>query len=294
MRIDDGKATVLTYAYINAFKFPDMLNVHLRCTVEICRHGCPNHCSSQYQIPPHGGPKPSPSQNVHNFLEPAPAQSQNIPTFGRPNALQEEAPQSLRPEPLPQPVQHHGPPKAQIQETFLQPPPPPPQFQHHRDEPSVSMSPPQPLPPQQNFQRPPNGRPGQGRPPPPQQQHMQRPGGPPPHMRQGQHPLPSHPGMFGRGPQKFPPRKFPKYPQGPHRQGLPQGDEAEDPTKFEEAQGQSLAETMEGRNIPTEEINQTNMESSLPGAAPRPLAESNAQELKGELTNPSSIYNSHT
>lgn len=46
VKLDDGRATVLTYAFISAFKFPDMLNVHLRCTVEICRHGCPDHCTS--------------------------------------------------------------------------------------------------------------------------------------------------------------------------------------------------------------------------------------------------------
>ncbi len=46
IKVDDGRATVLTYAHISAFKFPDVLNVHIRCTVEICRHGCVDHCSS--------------------------------------------------------------------------------------------------------------------------------------------------------------------------------------------------------------------------------------------------------
>lgn len=43
--MDDPRATVLTYAYMSAFKFPDMIDVHVRCTVEICRHGCPDHCT---------------------------------------------------------------------------------------------------------------------------------------------------------------------------------------------------------------------------------------------------------
>ncbi|CAG7720841.1 unnamed protein product [Allacma fusca] len=55
IKLDDGRATVLTYAFLSAFKFPDMLNVHMRCTVEICRHGCPDHCTP-HELP--SGSKP--------------------------------------------------------------------------------------------------------------------------------------------------------------------------------------------------------------------------------------------
>jgi len=73
LKVDDGRATVLTYAFISAFKFPDVLNVHLRCTVEICRHGCVDHCQNALEsnrvevggsIPGEGPPRnsiPSPS-----------------------------------------------------------------------------------------------------------------------------------------------------------------------------------------------------------------------------------------
>lgn len=44
LRNNDGRATVLTYAHFHAFKFPDTMYVHLRCKVEICRYGCPDHC----------------------------------------------------------------------------------------------------------------------------------------------------------------------------------------------------------------------------------------------------------
>ncbi|XP_045107484.1 uncharacterized protein LOC123502374 [Portunus trituberculatus] len=44
LRNNDGRATVLTYAHFHAFKFPDSMAVHLRCKVEICRYGCPDHC----------------------------------------------------------------------------------------------------------------------------------------------------------------------------------------------------------------------------------------------------------
>lgn len=43
-RAPNDKATVITYAFFHAFKFPDALSVHIRCKVEICRNGCMDHC----------------------------------------------------------------------------------------------------------------------------------------------------------------------------------------------------------------------------------------------------------
>ncbi|XP_026675659.1 uncharacterized protein LOC103524437 [Diaphorina citri] len=43
-RINDERASVITYAFFHAFKFPDALSVHIKCKVEICRHGCLDHC----------------------------------------------------------------------------------------------------------------------------------------------------------------------------------------------------------------------------------------------------------
>lgn len=43
-RAPDERASVLTYAFFHAFKFPDALSVHIKCKVEICRHGCLDHC----------------------------------------------------------------------------------------------------------------------------------------------------------------------------------------------------------------------------------------------------------
>jgi len=40
----DTRATVVTYAFFHAFKFPDSMAVHIKCKVEICRYGCPDHC----------------------------------------------------------------------------------------------------------------------------------------------------------------------------------------------------------------------------------------------------------
>ncbi|KAJ8918058.1 hypothetical protein NQ315_011515, partial [Exocentrus adspersus] len=43
----DERASVITYAFFHAFKFPDALSVHIKCKVEICRHGCLDHCQLQ-------------------------------------------------------------------------------------------------------------------------------------------------------------------------------------------------------------------------------------------------------
>lgn len=43
----DERASVITYAFFHAFKFPDALSVHIKCKVEICRHGCLDHCQIQ-------------------------------------------------------------------------------------------------------------------------------------------------------------------------------------------------------------------------------------------------------
>jgi len=40
----DTRASVVTYAFFHAFKFPDSMAVNIRCKVEICRYGCPDHC----------------------------------------------------------------------------------------------------------------------------------------------------------------------------------------------------------------------------------------------------------
>lgn len=45
-RAPDERASVITYAFFHAFKFPDALSVHVKCKVEICRHGCLDHCQT--------------------------------------------------------------------------------------------------------------------------------------------------------------------------------------------------------------------------------------------------------
>jgi len=54
IRMNDNRATVLTYAHFHAFKFPDTMSVNLRCKVEICRYGCPDHCQKKVAANPLG------------------------------------------------------------------------------------------------------------------------------------------------------------------------------------------------------------------------------------------------
>lgn len=53
----NGKATVISYSHFYAFKFPDTMNVQIQCTVEVCRHGCPDACQK--------GPYPTPIREIH-------------------------------------------------------------------------------------------------------------------------------------------------------------------------------------------------------------------------------------
>jgi hypothetical protein len=51
-----ASASVLSYAHFQAFKFPDSMEVHFQCTIQICRYQCPDQCDA-------GGSKPGPPQS---------------------------------------------------------------------------------------------------------------------------------------------------------------------------------------------------------------------------------------
>lgn len=42
-----ASASVLSYAHFQAFKFPDSMEVHFQCTIQICRYQCPDQCSDR-------------------------------------------------------------------------------------------------------------------------------------------------------------------------------------------------------------------------------------------------------
>ncbi|XP_061498278.1 uncharacterized protein LOC1272381 isoform X2 [Anopheles gambiae] len=78
-----ASASVLSYAHFQAFKFPDSMEVHFQCTIQICRYQCPDQCTDpgvldvhhlsggpehqQYGPPPPPPPSPPQSLDAHVF-----------------------------------------------------------------------------------------------------------------------------------------------------------------------------------------------------------------------------------
>lgn len=48
-----ASASVLSYAHFQAFKFPDSMEVHFQCTIQICRYQCPEQCSDHNLLDVH-------------------------------------------------------------------------------------------------------------------------------------------------------------------------------------------------------------------------------------------------
>lgn len=76
-------ATVVSYAYFQAFKFPDSMNVHFQCVIQVCRHECPepvcdgNNKDEGY-IPPVTGAESRLVSVGHRI---ATSQSQQVPVY---------------------------------------------------------------------------------------------------------------------------------------------------------------------------------------------------------------------
>lgn len=49
-----ASASVLSYAHFQAFKFPDSMEVHFQCTIQICRYQCPDQCADNENNNFHG------------------------------------------------------------------------------------------------------------------------------------------------------------------------------------------------------------------------------------------------
>ncbi|XP_034945306.1 uncharacterized protein [Chelonus insularis] len=51
-------ASVVSFAYFQAFKFPDSMNVHFQCVIQVCRYNCPEpkcgHPNLEYGVPTSG------------------------------------------------------------------------------------------------------------------------------------------------------------------------------------------------------------------------------------------------
>lgn len=51
-----SSASVVSYAYFQAFKFPDSMNVHFQCVIQVCRYKCPEPQCGGIAGPAYGGP----------------------------------------------------------------------------------------------------------------------------------------------------------------------------------------------------------------------------------------------
>ncbi|XP_066972604.1 uncharacterized protein dyl [Macrobrachium rosenbergii] len=49
-----SSASVVSYAYFQAFKFPDSMNVHFQCVIQVCRYSCPEPQCDGLPLPPTG------------------------------------------------------------------------------------------------------------------------------------------------------------------------------------------------------------------------------------------------
>merc|ERR1719270_593107 len=80
----DATANVLSYAYFQAFKFPDSMNVHFQCVVQVCRSQCPEpQCggASDYSLPPAAS-----TNNIDSYGAPAAAPISTVDSYGAPLA----------------------------------------------------------------------------------------------------------------------------------------------------------------------------------------------------------------
>lgn len=166
-----ASASVVSYAYFQAFKFPDSMNVHFQCVIQVCRFQCPEpKCGGEevYGPPGLGGPIGNNNQSTNSLINtllislinnlilspdpriphgayseskeslaasPAPPGVDQSPASSVSKPVQVPAPVSM-----PQQMAHHGPPPAFNKPHPLGGPlpqpshvmlPPPPRGHHH-------------------------------------------------------------------------------------------------------------------------------------------------------------------
>nr|MBE5725570.1 dusky-like [Cucujiformia] len=142
-------ASVVSFAYFQAFKFPDSMNVHFQCVIQVCRYNCPEpKCghgslgiSSEYGAPPALGNTGHGSLNAEYGPPPLPEYPPAFPdprhpsgpagAYSEPNPDVVPAPQAqVSSSPTSNPSNQSSPapqtnPQGGNNELHLPPPPPP-------------------------------------------------------------------------------------------------------------------------------------------------------------------------
>jgi len=113
-------ASIISYAYMNAFKFPDKTDMFLTCEVELCKGGCAGHCNTagypkqlitSGSIATKTGSIATPQRIIHNVkpsvvrpVKPALVQQETpapttaeVKTTLKPTTFRPRAPATLRP-----------------------------------------------------------------------------------------------------------------------------------------------------------------------------------------------------
>lgn len=145
-------ASVVSFAYFQAFKFPDSMNVHFQCVIQVCRYNCPEpkcgggHLSSDYGAPLLGagghdfgnqlhseyGPPPLPHSEYGPPAFPDPRHPGGLTgEFSEPKPEIVPAPQAQQQSPstnLPNPTSPSPQALKSSSDIHLPPPPPPGQF----------------------------------------------------------------------------------------------------------------------------------------------------------------------
>lgn len=85
-----ASASVLSYAHFQAFKFPDSMEVHFQCTIQICRYQCPDQCDSGSSVvsqPSYTAPvSTSQGQQQDSYGSPQGPVKTNPDSYGTPQA----------------------------------------------------------------------------------------------------------------------------------------------------------------------------------------------------------------
>lgn len=65
-------ASVVSFTYFQAFKFPDSMNVHFQCVIQVCRYHCPEpKCPGDYALPPAATPTDIGGDYSQNSVHPS-------------------------------------------------------------------------------------------------------------------------------------------------------------------------------------------------------------------------------
>jgi len=93
-----ASASVLSYAHFQAFKFPDSMEVHFQCTIQICRYQCPDQCVSSAPTTPSYNAPPATSESYGAPKAPVKTEGYGAPVaapqsqYGGPSRTKRAAP----------------------------------------------------------------------------------------------------------------------------------------------------------------------------------------------------------